>query len=179
MLTRLCFLAIIATCLGSASAQIIYQPLQYQYGDQNKFYYGGTDPHVFARAAAPSDPGAQWGRVEGYDFASGDTWVHREASDWPIRVYSDALPTQIASLYGFTAADAANVANASLPRYFRKADVIAAAKQNAGLLIIPARAVFPAAMPFAKPAPTTQPLVILPVPAPALPRSDKLLVAAH
>jgi hypothetical protein len=180
MLTRLCFLAIIAMSFASVSAQVIYEPVQYQYGDQNKFYYGGTDPHVFARAAAPSDPGAEWGRVEGYDFASGDTWVHREMSDQPIRVYSDALPTQIASLYGFTATDAANVANASVPRYFRKADVLAAASQAPGILIVPARAVLPSAA--ARPPATTRPLIVVPsaiVPAHMPAGSDKLVLASH
>jgi hypothetical protein len=180
MFTRLCLLATITMSVASASAQVIYEPVQYQYGDQNKFYYGGTDPRVFARAAAPSDPGAAWGRMNGYEFASGDTWVHREVSDQPIRVYSDALPTQIASVYGFTATDAANVANASVPRFFRKADVLAVARQTPGILIVPARAVFIPAT--AKPKATTQPLIILPsaiLPAPAPPASDKLVLASH
>ena len=196
MLTRICFLATVITAIAlsaaSSRAQIIYEPVQYQYGDQSKFYYGGTDEHVFARAAAPSDTGADWGRVHGYDFVSGDAWVHREVTDQPVRVYSDALPTQNATLYGFTATDAANVANASVPRYFRKADVIAAARQTPGLLIVPARAVLPAAPPAApgektKSPATTQPLIILPstilpgpsVPAHGPPASDKLVAASH
>jgi len=188
MFNRICLPAMIAsvilTSVSSSKAQIIYEPVQYQYGDQNRFYYGGTDPHVFERAAAPADTGSEWGRINGYDFASGDLWVHREVSDQPVRVYSDALPMQNATLYGFTATDAANVANASVPRYFRKADVLAAASQVSGALVVPARAVFPPAPVDAvlRPAPTTRPLTILPAPAVpqnAPPPSDKLAVASH
>jgi hypothetical protein len=192
MFTRISFAAtllfLLGVCAASSRAQIIYEPVQYQYGDQNKFYYGGTDARVFERAAVLSDPGAAWGRVNGNDFASGDVWVHREVSDQPVRVYSDALPTQNASLYGFTATDAANVANASVPRYFRKADVLAAASGGVGVLIVPARAIFPAAPAVGSShPPTTQPAVILPPmifqapapPAKAAGASDKLLMASH
>jgi len=188
MCIRICFLAFIALVVESSRAQVIYEPVQYQYGDQNKFFYGGTDPQVFMRAAAQSDAGAQWGRVNGYDFASGDLWAHREVSDQPMRVYSDALPTQNATLYGFTATDAANVANVAVPRYFRKADVLAAAKQAPGLLIVPARAEFPHAVKnqVTQSPPTTRPFIILPAPASApAPKqngaiqSDKQLVANH
>ena len=174
--------SVIAASSAPLNAQIFYEPVQYQYGDQNKFYYGGTDPSVFKRAAAPADAGATWGRVNGYDFASGDVWVHREVSDQPARVYSDALSTQSATLYGFTATDAANVANAAVPRYFRKADVISAATQTPGPLIVPARAVFvPSVAPsIAGPGPTTRPLMILPASPPnhASP-SDKLALAVR
>jgi hypothetical protein len=192
MLTRICFALAIGFVAHSSQAQVIYEPVQYQYGDQNKFYYGGTDQRVFERAAGPADAGAQWGRVDGYDFASGDLWTHREVSDQPARVYSDALPTQNATLYGFTAADAANVANAAVPRYFRKADVEAAARQAPGTLIVPARAESPEASTPASVnvtrqlSPTTQPLMILPAPTAARGNkpnratpSDKQLVAAH
>jgi hypothetical protein len=184
MLVRIRFVAAIALAMtGSARAQIIYEPIQYQYGDQNKFYYGGTDPRVFERAAAPADAGAEWGRIHGFDFASGDASVHREVDDQPVRVYSDSLPTQNATLYGFTATDAANVANASMPRYFRKADCLAAAAQTPGVVIVPARAIFPQAPAQAiRPLPTTRPLMILPDPAVAPnspPPSDKLALASH
>jgi len=187
MLNRTCFLVMIvcavSTAVHSSHAQIIYEPIQYQYGDQNQFYYGGMDPRVFQRAGAPSDPGSDWGRANGNDFASGDVWEHREVTGQPARVYSDALPTQNGTLYGFTATDAANVANASMPRYFKKADVIAAAAKTSGLLIVPAQAIFPPApIPRVRPEPTTRPLAILPVPDPAPirpPPSDKLVIASH
>jgi hypothetical protein len=179
-----CLFAVIVLAARASQAQIIYEPVQYQYGDQDKFFYGGTDPRVFQRAAAPADSGAVWGRVNGYDFASGDVWVHREVSDQPVRVFSDALPMRDATVYGFTATDAANIANAAVPRYFRKADVIAAARQQAGVLIVPARAVFPPAAQetVTVAGPTTRPLIILPAPAPAQNEpaaSDKLVVASH
>jgi hypothetical protein len=183
-----CFIAALLWALlasiNVSRAQVIFEPVEYQFGDQDKFYYGGTDPRVFARAAAPVDPGAQWGRIDGYSLASGDVWVHQEVGDQPVRIYSDALPTQNAALYGFTATDAANVANASMPRYFRKADVMAVAKEVHGILVVPARAEFPSAPAQAdrSPRPTTRPLMILPAPtAPRndAPKSDKLAVASH
>jgi hypothetical protein len=193
MLSRTCLLSAFALAIAASAAsswaQIIYEPIQYQYGEQNKFYYGGTDPHVFERAAVPSDPGAVWGRVNGFDFASADVRVHREVCDQPARVFSDALPTQSATLYGFTPADAENVANASMPRYFRKADVLNAAAEAPGILIVPARALFLPAprQAVSVPAPTTRPTLILPramlqtpvPPSNSAKSSDKLIVVSH
>ncbi|MBV8780895.1 MAG: hypothetical protein JO353_05800, partial [Phycisphaerae bacterium] len=149
MSDRYCLLfAVLLFMAGSARGQIIYLPVQYQYGTQNTFYYGGNDPAVIARASMPVDAGGNWGRTDGYAFVSGDVRVHREVSNEPLRVYSDAIPEQNAHLFGYTISDAANEANASVPRYFRKADVIAAAGATPGVLIVPAQAVL---------APTTRP----------------------
>ena len=43
------FAALLIACIvvSSASAQIIYEPVQYQYGGQTPFYYGGNDPDMF------------------------------------------------------------------------------------------------------------------------------------
>ncbi len=166
-------------------AQIIYEPVQYQYGDQNRFFYGGSDARIIARAAFPSDDGAIWGRVNGFDFASGDVRTHREVDDQPFPVYSDAYPGQNAAIYGFTASDAANVANASVPRYFRKADVAAVASRAHGVVIIPAQASLAAApvRPATKTPPCTQPVLILPIPSNSTPQgplaSDKAIVASR
>ena len=35
--------------LGSiSSAAVVYEPVQYQYGYQPRYYYGGSNPAVFA-----------------------------------------------------------------------------------------------------------------------------------
>jgi hypothetical protein len=89
---------------ASASAQIIYTPVQYQYGHDigNVYYYGGHDPRVFRMAEAPNN-------------------------NTPDQVYSDAIPYTNAAIYGYGPDDARNEANQSIPRYFRKRDLIAGA----------------------------------------------------
>ena len=160
-----------------APAQVIYLPVQYQYGTQNTFYYGGSDPDVIRAAAAPIDAGGEWGRVHGYAFVSGEGDTHRDVTNEPLRVYSDAVPGQNAHLFGYTVADAANAANSSVPRYFRKADVDALAMKTPGILIIPAQADLPPA-PLAAPVrtlsapPTTRPAT----PAVSSPRPDSIRV---
>src|SRR5947209_858311 len=101
---------------ASASAQIIYTPVQYQYGHDigNPYYYGGHDPRVFRMAEAPNNT------TQG-------------------QVYSDAVPFTNAAIYGYGPDDARNEANASIPRYFRKRDLLAGAiVQRDGSAVVPA-----------------------------------------
>jgi hypothetical protein len=128
---------------SSSFAQIIYEPIRYQYSANGSlYYYGGSDPamHRYARSAV--DAGGSWGRISGFDFVAGDIDRHREvAFDRPVRVFNDAVGYQNAKFYGYTPTDAANDAYASAPRYFRKADLLASARQDAtGAWIVPAQA---------------------------------------
>jgi hypothetical protein len=135
--------ALIAVLLVSASqsfAQVIYEPVRYQYGDQKKFYYGGSDPRMIEQAMGPRDAAGRWGRVNGYDFVSSNIHTHREVNDEPERVYTDALGFENARIYGFTANDARNEAYANIPTYFRKADLLRAAVPTPGAWIVPAQA---------------------------------------
>jgi hypothetical protein len=128
---------------SSSFAQIIYEPIRYQYSANGSlYYYGGSDPQVHRYARSPIDASASWGRVNGWDFAAGDTDRHREvAFERPVRVFSDAVGLQNAKFYGYTPTDAANDAYANAPRYFRKADLLATARQDAsGAWIVPAQA---------------------------------------
>lgn len=86
-----------------AFAQVIYEPVRFQYGQKTVFYYGGHNPEIFARARANA-------RLA-------------EPTPLPPPVYSDDHPLWNARIFGYTAADARNAANASVPRYFRKADL--------------------------------------------------------
>ncbi len=105
---------------SAAFAQVIYLPVQYQYGQQHKYYYGGNDPLIFARAERESALLA-WRSVKR-----------------PLpRVYSDLLPFTNAYLYGFRASDAYNQAYQSVPRYFVKRDLLATAVEVDGALIVP------------------------------------------
>jgi hypothetical protein len=159
-------------CSAQSSAQIIYAPVKYQHGEQNKFYYGGSDPRVLAYADGPSGGAGRWGRVHGFDFVSGNVDTHREVSYEPERVYTDAVPFQNARIYGFTANDARNEAYANVPTYFRKADLIDAAIPTPGAWIVPAhglpapRIYYPGAerlfAPSSAPATMPRPLMIIP-----------------
>lgn len=107
-----------------AFSQIIYQPVQYQY---DGFYYGGDNPAIFARAMRDS-------------CALYLAMLHRPLSSPPPRVYTDCLPWVDAALYGMTPNDAQNQAYQSIPRHFRKADLLDSAVWVDGALVVPARA---------------------------------------
>jgi hypothetical protein len=134
-------LATVATVAGLvvpsvARAQVVYEPVQYQFGGQNPYYYGGTDPRVHGRVA--SQAGVGFGRVNGFDFVSGTVNTHRAVTSLPARVFTDAYPGYDARTLGFTASDARNEAYANTPRYFRKIDLLRTGTVVDGALHVPA-----------------------------------------
>jgi hypothetical protein len=109
------------------SAAIVYEPVQYQYGDQHRYYYGGTDPAMHRYAQSYCD------RRTIRD-------AEGQLSGKPARVFTDCLPRRNAALYGWTSVDAMNEATASIPRYFRMSSLLAGGRIDAaGDLVIPAR----------------------------------------
>ncbi|MGH7213610.1 MAG: hypothetical protein ACREIT_02420 [Tepidisphaeraceae bacterium] len=133
-------LALFVSIPTPSSAQVIYEPVRYQYGGQNPFYYGGADPYVFRYANQPSCGISSFGRVNGYAFVSGNIRTHREVENEPVRVFSDCVPYRNAAVYGFTIGDARDEAHAALPRYFRKGDLLAGAVvDDDGTVVVPAR----------------------------------------
>ncbi len=112
---------------STANAQTIYAPVQYQYGtENNRYYYGGSDPAVFALAE----------RQRGIDMLGDHSFTsdrythayrHRRLVGRLDRVYSDLVPYMNARVFGYLPVDAANDASARVPRYFRKADLLRAA----------------------------------------------------
>jgi hypothetical protein len=149
---------------SAASAQVIYQPVTYQWQSPNgggHYYYGGTNPHVHAHANANSlVPG--YGRTGGYAFQSGDYQVHREVVTEPTRIYSDAVSYSHnnARFYGMRIHNAANEANANAATYFRKADLEKnAILQDDGTWLVPAyniRRSHVSIRPYVKPADTNR-----------------------
>ena len=128
---------------SAASAQVIYQPVTYQWQSPNGggyYYYGGTNHHVHAHANANSlVPG--YGRTGGYAFQSGDHHVHREVVTEGPRIYSDAVSYSHnnARYYGFHIHNAANEAYANAATYFRKGDLERnALLQEDGTWLVPA-----------------------------------------
>jgi hypothetical protein len=124
--------AVIAASSASlAGAQTIYAPVQYQYGvEQYRYYYGGSDPVVFDRA----DRTLAIDRLTDIPHDSRrytDAYVHLNLIGQLDRVYSDVIPSLNARTFGYLQRDAANDAYANVPRYFRKADLVAAAVEQA------------------------------------------------
>jgi hypothetical protein len=120
----------------SASAQVIYEPVQYQYQYNGcTFYYGGHDPHVFDHVARD---------IERTTYQAAPTSVHVMQHQ---RIYSDSIPYQnladnsYTSYRSWSPADAHNEANANVPLYFRKSDLLRAAQpQEDGTFSVPAHA---------------------------------------
>jgi hypothetical protein len=104
---RVSVAALFLVCIffHTVSAQIIYQPVQYQYGTTAKFYYGGSNPDLI------------W-----YGYAQ------PSAGPVQLTIYSDARPYENVAIYGYTVSDARNEAYANVPRYFRKRDLLATAQ---------------------------------------------------
>ena len=126
---------------SSASAQIFYQPVQYQYFSGGRaYYYGGSDPYVHWSANQLSrEP--WYGRSGGYAFHSATIDVHQEVTTEPVRVFTDMIPGQNARFFGYTVDDAHNAANANAALYFRKADVVRMAQvQEDGTWVVPPQA---------------------------------------
>lgn len=140
--------ALAALCVllvsSSSFAQIIYEPIQYQYGSgQNVYWYGGSDPRVHYAAAQPITPGGTWGRVNGWNFASGNVTTHREVSSEPTRTFVDVPGFQYANatFWGYGPDDARNDAYFNSTRYFKKSDLLAAAvRMSDGSYHVPAQA---------------------------------------
>ena len=177
---------ILFALVSTASAQVVYEPVTYQYdAGGTTYYYGGNDPRVHAIAAEPSSSAGTWGRVNGFTFVSADINIHREVSNQPARVFTDAVRNRDAAPFGYTPNDARNEAYAGVPRYFAKRDVPAMAVQKNGAWVVPAAAlpirVFKSSGVEITPRPSTEPKPLLIIPREMLDRplpSDKQLVRA-
>ncbi len=121
-----------ALVCAPAFAQVYYLPVQYQHSVGNQtFYYGGSNPHLL-----------RYGRQEAQiQIIASNNGVFNHPYQEHSPVYSDVLPYRDMTDYGFTAANAANEANANVPRYFRKSDLLKAAIPQAdGSYVVPADA---------------------------------------
>src|SRR5688500_13710051 len=84
----------------TASAQTIYEPVQYQYGDQEgRFYYGGSDPAVFDLAERT---GCRYirGNTYGLDGFNG-AYLHPRRTNRFDLVFWDCVPYLNATPYGY------------------------------------------------------------------------------
>jgi hypothetical protein len=143
-MSRVALCVLLFACASSASAQIIYEPVQYQYRAEGTiYYYGGSNPYVHEYAAEPITASRTWGRVNGLAFGAGDLRVSREVTNEPERVFTDGYRYGLinARLVGYTPDDARNEAMANQPRYFVKRDLLASAARGwDGAWYVPAHA---------------------------------------
>ncbi len=168
-MSRLALLIALCAIASSASAQVIYEPVRYQYGHQNNiYYYGGSDPRVHYSAQFPIGGAGRFGRAGGWAFASGNTRSFRQVANEPTRVFTDSLPIRYdnAAFAGFTENDARNDAYFNVPTYFKKSELLAAAvEQSDGAWVVPSQAQpVPLDRAVSRSAPTTgpKPLMIIP-----------------
>lgn len=122
----------LASLTTVATAQVIYEPVAVQHGGQNTYYYAGTDTRIHDAAAFPSAPGATWGRFGGYAFVNARRAVVQRIP----RIFTDAFGTFDARVYGMTIDDVVNEANARLPRYFSKRDILNSGTQEGSATIV-------------------------------------------
>lgn len=163
----------VALLASSASAQVIYEPVQYQFGEAKKYYYGGSDSR-FARFLARQASRPMYDRPTDYGLNGSRVDAFGEPVTCVPRVYSDWYPYENANVYGYTPTDAYNEANANVPLYFTKRDAVLAATRMD--CIAPQRVLTtrPAAMKKGT-------ILIIPrrVPEPRPKASDKVLSAAR
>lgn len=143
-MSRVPLLLVLFGLASSASAQVFYEPVQYQYdAGGTTYYYGGSNPRVHAFARLPYNAAGTWGRINGFSFVSADMRSHREVDDQPARVFTDATGLTNARQLGYTADDARNDAYAAVPRYWAKRDVPAMAVRVDNHWSVPAAAAAP------------------------------------
>jgi hypothetical protein len=129
---------VLSIVASSASAQVIYEPVRYQYGESLRYYYGGNNPAMFDYAD----------RVicrNGYPSSMNNSYTSLYSTLGQIGekklVLTDCMPLRNAAVFGYSANDARNEAYANVPRYFRKGDLLNAATVAAdGTLVVPAQA---------------------------------------
>jgi hypothetical protein len=137
-MNRCLAVVLLLLCAGlssAASAQVIYEPVRYQYNVAGAtVYYGGHDHRVLDMIERDVI------RTSYSSVATSEHVVKRA------RVYSDAVPMvnladkSYTGYSSMTAADARNEANANAPRYFRKRDLLRTGYvMRDGSLVVPAQ----------------------------------------
>ena len=165
--------------------QIIYEPVRYQHrgaGD-SVFYYGGTDAGLYHFGQMESYM-ERYGRIGRGEF--GRRWAY-ERFNAPVKVYTDALGYRDASRFGMTPDDARNEALRSVPRYFRKLDLLReGVEMPDGTVSIPSNApqivrVIPRTRVMVPPGTSTRPIgriLIIPKAKKPVDTTDKLVASA-
>ncbi len=128
--------AAVLAAASAAQAQTVYAPVQYQYGQHQEVYYGGTNPAIASNAyvylPAHLQEGARARRynatvypypspymVAGPSTAFMSPYQTTTTISYPVNsfIYSDYLPYEEVGQFGYTIDDARNEAYANVPRY--------------------------------------------------------------
>lgn len=123
--------------VSSARAQVIYEPVQYQFGTNPHIYYAGNDPGMLHYIEHEKCRNGYPNAITGLQS---DGLRHA-----PLRlregefVYSDCIGYRNAYVYGYTVTDVRNEAYMAVPRYFTKHDLLDSAEvATDGTLVVPA-----------------------------------------
>ena len=139
-------LSVIGLASSAAWAQVVYEPVRYQYetASGEKYFYGGVDPRTHAVAGYDSNRcGFRGYATNLHNFDGGNSFGQPSPMYDRPPVYTDCVPFRDARRFGFTEADARNEAYANAPTYFRKADLLASAvPTETGGWVVPANAPF-------------------------------------
>jgi hypothetical protein len=126
-MSRVTFAVVAMISTAALQAQVIYEPVQYQFSDgRNSFFYGGDDARLL-------------------DAGFRNLALQRELADVGRpsvggMVYSDLIGWRDARIFGLTATTAYNDAFANQPRYFRKSELLESAIDTPHGRVVPANA---------------------------------------
>jgi len=143
-MSRCVVFALLGLISSPALAQVMYLPVRSQFsaGGEQHYFYGGNDPRVHAMARYNCRPYGYATNLHRFD--GGNSFGQTSPLYDRTPVFTDCIPFQDASRFGYTAADAHNEAYANAARYFRKADQLAAAIVTPdGSLVVPPAPVTP------------------------------------
>ena len=134
---RLAALTLLLVVASSASAQVIYAPVQYQYTNGITYYYGGNDPSMFGYIEHVKCRNGYPSTVSGHNYNSLRRTLGQVGE--PVYVFSDCLKYRNAAVYGYTVDDVKNEAMANMPLYYTKRDLLESAiPAGDGTLVVPA-----------------------------------------
>src|SRR5688572_20735207 len=94
---------------SSAFAQVVYEPVRYQYETPQggTYFYGGVDPRVHAVAGYEQCRGYSYGGAL-HNFDGGNSFNQPSPMFYRAPVFTDCVPLRDASRFGYTPADARN-----------------------------------------------------------------------
>jgi hypothetical protein len=122
---------------SSATAQVIYEPVQYQYTNEVTYYYGGNNPLMHQHIEMVKCRDGYPSSITGNHYNSLRHTL-AQATDRTY-VFSDCFYGN-AAVYGYTTVDAYNEAMANVPLYYTKRDLLVSAVPAAdgNGLVVPA-----------------------------------------
>jgi hypothetical protein len=107
-----------------ATAQVVYEPVQYQYRNGMTYYYGGNNPAVHRHAELVACRDGYPNAIAGHHYNSLRHTLAQSTD--PLYVFTDCFRGN-AAVYGYTPTDAHNEAMAHVPLYYTKRDLLVAA----------------------------------------------------